>query len=131
MTENPFARIAQRGFQSMIEAMEEELGQICRQFVQGLLTPDMLASLMGMMQQSLRGMGIDIGQVPGMIGQQPGLDPYKVLGLDKSASDEVVKQRYLELISRLHPDRAGSGFDFLAALVNAAYQAICQQRGIK
>jgi len=38
--ENPFARITQRVFEAMIEAVQEEMGQVSRQLVRGILTPD-------------------------------------------------------------------------------------------
>ena len=74
MMENPFARIVRRGFQAMVEAMQEELGQMAQQLVQGMLTPDTLGALMGMMQRSLGAMGFDMGKFAGMVGQQPGFD---------------------------------------------------------
>jgi preprotein translocase subunit Sec63 len=65
-----------------------------------------------------------------MVGQQPGFDPYQVLGLDKSASDEAIKKRYRELLQHLHPDTAGrEGTSFLLQMVLAAYKLIEVQRG--
>jgi len=78
----------------------------------------------------IRSMGLDMSQLPGMIGQRPGFDPYQVLGLDKSASDEEVKKRYRELIHKLHPDTAGiGGTSFLLNMVLAAYEIIKRERG--
>jgi DnaJ-domain-containing protein 1 len=58
------------------------------------------------------------------------LDPYQVLGLDKSASDEEVKRRYRDLIRKLHPDTAGvKGTEFLVQVVNVAYEQISRERG--
>jgi len=82
------------------------------------------------MMQFLRGMGIDMSQLPGMVGQQPGFDPYRVLGLDKSASDEEVKKRYRILVHKLHPDTAGfEGTSFLLQMVLVAYNLIEKMRG--
>jgi len=130
MMENPFARIVQRGFQAMVEAMQEELGRMSQQLIQGILTPDTLGALMGMMQQSLGGMGFDVGKLSGLLGRQPGFDPYKILGLDKSASDDEVKKRYRELVYILHPDKSQtSGTSFFFQMVLAAYEAIKTERG--
>jgi len=74
--------------------------------------------------------GIDMSQLPGMMAQQPGFDPYQVLGLDKSASDEEVKKRYHDLLHKLHPDTAGiEGTSFLLQMVLAAYEMIKKMRG--
>ena len=58
------------------------------------------------------------------------VDPYRVLGLEKTATDDEVKKRYRELARYFHPDTAavrGTGFFFLQ--VQAAYEAIRQERG--
>jgi len=58
-----------------------------------------------------------------------GFDPYLILHLDRSASDEEVKRVYRKVMSRIHPDIAGPELTFLAAIVNAAYKMIKMQRG--
>jgi len=58
-------------------------------------------------------------------------NPYQVLGLDKTNTDEEIKQRYREIMSKIHPDKAGKGLTFLTQFVNMAYEAICKERGIK
>lgn len=40
-------------------------------------------------------------------------DPFKVLGLKRSASDEDIKQKYRELILVHHPDKGGDHEEFL------------------
>jgi len=76
------------------------------------------------------GMGIDLSQIPNLVGKQGGVDAYKVLNLDRSASDEEVKKRYRELLIKLHPDTAGvRGTDFLLQMMIAAYQQIAKERG--
>lgn len=60
----------------------------------------------------------------------PGVDYYKVLGLDKTASNDEVKERYREIMNKLHPDKAGDEMTFLATVVNTAYGIICKERGI-
>ena len=75
-------------------------------------------------------MGIDISQVPNLVGQPDGFDAYRVLGLEKTATDGEVKKRYRELLIKLHPDTAGvRGTDFLLQMMIAAYQQIAKERG--
>ena len=76
------------------------------------------------------GMGIDLSRIPNLVGKQEGFDPYRILNLDRSASDEDVKKRYRELLIKLHPDTAGvRGTDFLLQMIIAAYQQIAKERG--
>ena len=78
----------------------------------------------------LAGMGIDPLQFPNLVGKQEGFDPYRILDLDRSASDGEVKKRYRELLIKLHPDTAGvRGTDFLLQMMIAAYQRIAKERG--
>jgi DnaJ-domain-containing protein 1 len=75
-------------------------------------------------------MGIDVSQVPNLVGQPGGFDAYRVLGLEKTATDGEVKKRYRELLIKLHPDTAGvRGTDFLLQMMIAAYQQIAKERG--
>ncbi|MFC1908909.1 J domain-containing protein [Chloroflexota bacterium] len=75
------------------------------------------------------GLGIDLSQVPNLVGRNDGFDPYRVLGLEKSATDEEVKKRYRQLLLKLHPDTAGvRGTDFLLQMMIAAYQQIAKER---
>ncbi len=75
-------------------------------------------------------MGIDVSQVPNLVGQPGGFDAYRVLGLEKTATDGDVKKRYRELLIKLHPDTAGvRGTDFLLQMMIAAYQQIAKERG--
>ena len=75
-------------------------------------------------------MGLDLSQIPNMVGKQGGFDPYRVLSLERSASDEEVKKRYRELLIKLHPDTAGiRGTDFLLQMMIVAYQQIAKARG--
>ena len=75
-------------------------------------------------------MGIDFSQVPNLVGRGDGFDPYRVLGLDKTATNEEVKKRYRELLVKLHPDTAGvRGTDFLLQMMIAAFEMIKKERG--
>ena len=75
-------------------------------------------------------MGIDLSRIPNMVGQPDGFDCYRLLGLEKTATDEEVKKRYRELLIKLHPDTAGvKGTDFLLQMMIAAYKQIAQERG--
>jgi hypothetical protein len=57
------------------------------------------------------------------------LHPYQVLGLDASAEEWQVKQTYRMFAKRYHPD-AGEGADAeKMKIINAAYAAICKERG--
>jgi len=128
--ENPFARVMQRGLEAMVETMQEELGRMSQQLIGGILTPETLAPLMEVMQQSLGAMGFDIGRFAGMVGQQPGCDAYRILGLERSASDDEIKKRYNQLLHILHPDKSGTpGTAFFFQMVLAAYEAIKKERG--
>lgn len=62
-------------------------------------------------------------------------DPYRVLGIDASASDAEVEQAYRRLMAQYHPDRvAGAGEELRelagrrASAINAAYDAIQKLR---
>jgi DnaJ-class molecular chaperone len=56
-------------------------------------------------------------------------DPYYILGLDKTASDDEVKRRYRERLRQFHPDTAGPGMEFHLQMVMAAYELIKRERG--
>ena len=78
----------------------------------------------------LKSLGIEASQLWGTESGQTNSNPYVILGLDKTASDEEVKKRYRELLRKLHPDTAGvEGTAFLLQMVLAAYEMIKQERG--
>ena len=67
-------------------------------------------------------------------------DPYKVLGVSRSATDADVKKTYRKLVRELHPDQLiakGLPKEFVSrannrlAAVNTAYDQIEKQRGMK
>ncbi len=83
-----------------------------------------------MLQDMLKGMGIDMSQLRGMASGQTAIDPYSVLGLERSASDEEVKQKYRELVHVLHPDKSGTpATGHFFQMVLAAFQLIAKERG--
>jgi len=109
--------------QEIFKLVVEELQGWMSDLMKGMLDPARITAF-------IRSMGFDPSKLPGMIGQQPGFDPYHVLGLDKSASDEEVKRRYRDLLHKLHPNTAGvKGTSFLLNLVMAAYERIKRERG--
>lgn len=61
-------------------------------------------------------------------------DPYKILGVDPSASDEEIKKAYRDLARKYHPDRFASNPDMAELAnekmkeVNTAYEEICERR---
>ncbi|MBN2238818.1 MAG: J domain-containing protein [Dehalococcoidales bacterium] len=68
-------------------------------------------------------MGIDLSQLSGKT------DPYRVLGLDKTATDKEVKKRYHALLVILHPDTAKEkGTEYFFMELVAAYQQIGKER---
>jgi len=82
----------------------------------------------------LRSSGVDFtGLLGALRGQgQPAADPYWILGLEKSASDEAVKERYRQLARKLHPDASGTeGTSRFFQMVQAAYEAIKRERGLQ
>ena len=49
-------------------------------------------------------------------------DPFKVLGLKRSASDEDIKTKYRELILVHHPDKGGDHHEFIR--IQQAYETL-------
>ncbi len=112
-------QLSQRWF----DAFQKEMGKWTQDLLKDAFDP-------ARMMEFLRSMGLDPSRLAGMVGQQPGFDPYQVLGLDKSATDEEVKKRFRQLMFKLHPDQAGiEGTAFLTQMMLAAYKMIEIQRG--
>jgi len=125
----------------VVSKMEEDIVRRLRE--QERILGEMRDNVQGWMDDLLReafnpesflryvaGMGLDLSKVPNLVGRYDGFDPYRVLGLDKAATDEEVKKRYRELLIKLHPDTAGvRGTGFLLQMMIAAYQQIAKERG--
>jgi len=124
-------RILLRMIQDMSGGAQDELSDIFQELSGEMMDPQKL------MEMASRAMGIDLDQLAGMMGRGAQAntqgatmgDPYQILGLDRSASDDDIKKRYQDLMKRLHPDVAGEGTNFLATMVNLAYQQIGKERG--
>ncbi len=63
---------------------------------------------------------------------------YKILGIDPSSSDEEIKKAYRELAKKYHPDKVSHLGDEVRKAaeekftrLNAAYEAVKQERGMK
>lgn len=118
MQDDPLVLITRR----WLEAFQQETSLLINRLIADGLNPARLADI-------IRSLGIDASQMSGIFSRQPGFDPYRVLGLDPSATDEEVKKRYRELLTGLHPDTAGvKGTDFLLQIVVDAYQQIARER---
>jgi len=109
--------------QRILKVMTEEFQGLINDFLKDTLDPSRL-------MQFISSIGIDISQIPGIITQQPSFDPYQVLGLDPTATDEEIDKRYKDIMSKIHPDRAGKEMNFLASIVNTAYELIRKRRRV-
>jgi DnaJ-class molecular chaperone len=96
----------------------------------GVIQEEMQGYMNDQLEGLMKSLGIDFSQLRGMVGGQTTFDPYRIMGLDKSASDEEIKKRYHELLHKLHPNTAGvEGTAFLLQMVLAAYEMIKRERG--
>ena len=119
MAEDRATRVQRR----VLGILHEELSGWIDDLIRGVFDPSKIMAF-------AKAMGIDLSQLSVMMGKEPALDPYQILGLDKSASDDEVKKRYHELLRKLHPDTAGvEGTVFLLQMVLGAYELIKAERG--
>lgn len=125
MKEHPLNKTVEeviKDLRSGIEAATLHLQQGMQEYLTNIID---LPSLLKMVQK------MGIANLMGIqAAPMPGLDYYQILGLNKTASNDEVKQRYLEIMNKLHPDKAGDKMTFLATLVNTAYGMIKKERGI-
>ena len=106
-----------------VDRMYRRIFEVIQEETHGYLN-DQLAGL-------VKSMGIDLSQLKRVAGGQA-VDPYLILGLDRSSSDEAVKKRYRQLLRQLHPDTAGvEGTAFLLQMVLGAYEMIRKERGLQ
>jgi len=105
--------------------MQGDLEQINRRMQE--LVNDLLKLSEKKLGEMTKQLGADSSVLGGMKGRD-GVDPYRILGLDKSASDDEVKKRYRERLRQFHPDTAGSGMEFHLQAVMAAYELIRMER---
>ena len=113
-----------------LQQMQERILTVIREQVQQWLD-DLMADAFNpnSFLRFVTNLGIDLSGIPGMVGKENGFNPYRLLGLERTASDEEVKKRYREFLMKLHPDTAGiQGTDFLLQMVMAAYQQIAEER---
>lgn len=127
MKENYANRILLRMIRDMSGGAQDELSDILQELSGEMMDPQKLMEM-------ARAMGIDLDQFGGMMGggrsAAPSFDPYQILGLDRSASDQEVRDRYNELLHTLHPDKSRTpGTQYLLQLVMAAYEMIKKERG--
>ena len=115
----------QEDFEQINRKMQELLGDLQRytgrqmeEALKGMVDPSLL-------QRLFKGGGFDASALAG----QSGFDPYRILGLDKTASDEEVRKRYRERLRQFHPDTAGPGMEFHFQCTLAAYEMIKRERG--
>jgi DnaJ-domain-containing protein 1 len=100
------------------------------QRIMGVVAEEMQGVISDQLAELTKSMGLDLSQFRGIASGQTAFNPHRILGLDKSASDEEVKKRYHELLRKLHPDTAGvEGTTFLLQMVLAAYEMIKRERG--
>ena len=103
-----------RMYHRILEIIEEEM-------------PDLLND---QLTELVKSIGVDLARFGNLMNQKSAFNPYMVLGLNSSASDEEVKKRYRELLRKLHPDTAGiEGTAFLLQLVLTSYEQIKRDRG--
>ena len=96
----------------------------------GVIQEEMQGYINDQLEGLMKSLGIDFSQLRGMASGQTAFDPYRIMGLDKSASEDEVKKRYRELLYKLHPDTSGTeGTSFLLQMVLAAYEMIRRERG--
>lgn len=115
--------------------MPEDLESINRKLsdvfddMQRLLTRRLNKTARDAVDPVLRDMLKDAGMDRGMVSGQAAA-PYGVLGLDRDAPDDAVKQRYKELVHALHPDKSGTpATGRFFQMVQAAYELIKKERG--
>ena len=109
--------------QRILGMINEEMQSLVDDLLKGLVRPEKILEL-------LQSMGLDASALSGMMGGSGSFDAYHVLGLNRSATDEEVRQRYRELAKILHPDKSGTqATSKFFEIVQRAYDLIRLERG--
>lgn len=110
-----------------IQRIQEQLNLEVNAFMQSLFASSLDAATVLSFAERI---GVDFSTGPSsVIDRQVGFDPYRILGLDKSCTEDAVKQRYRGLLKRIHPDTSGmEGTEYLTQLVTEAYRQIARER---
>ena len=105
----------------------------------GVLTRRWQFVVLGFVIGHLFDMGLFRSKTPGADPSQPPAapsDPYAVLGVSVSSSDQDIEQAWRRKMSEYHPDRVANAADEIRALaetrareINNAYETIQKQRG--
>jgi hypothetical protein len=90
-----------------LEEFQAGIGRYVDGMMRDALNPEAFVDFM-------RRSGVDFNGFASALKSQPAFDPYRILGLDRSATDEDVKKRHRE---------------FMFQLVMTAYEAIKRERG--
>ncbi|CAN5327626.1 DnaJ domain-containing protein [soil metagenome] len=106
-------------------------------FLLGLLTKRPILMVVGIILGHLYDTGVFSGRGPANQPPPPAAsNPYGILGVNESASDDDVEAAYRRLMSEFHPDRVAAAGPEIRELAerrtreaNAAYDQIKRQRG--
>lgn len=104
----------------------------------GLLTRRPQWMVLGLLLGHLYDIGLFTGKTaPPVPPVPPVADPYAILGIDSSASDDDLEQAYRRRISEYHPDRVANAAEEIRELagqrareINVAYEELKRQRGL-
>jgi DnaJ-domain-containing protein 1 len=108
--------------QQLLALILEHLQRWLQMISPGAFDPDVFL-------QFVMSLGLDPSQLSHLVGQPDGIDPYLLMGLEKTASDQEIKKRYRQFLMKLHPDTAGMpGTDRLLKMILDAYQQIAKER---
>jgi DnaJ-domain-containing protein 1 len=108
-------------------------------FLIGLLTRRVQFMVLGLLLGHLYDMGVfNASPTPAAPPPAPPTpDPYAVLGISSSASNDEIEQAYRRRMSEYHPDRVANAAKEIRELagqrageINGAYEEIKRQRGL-
>jgi len=82
-----------------------------------------------MLGQELKSIHNDVGRyIDLMLAPETiSVDPWKILGVDRTDDQETVKRAYKKASNDAHPDKGGS--EDKMTLINVAYEAVCKIKG--